>query len=213
VKAWIRAAGEVARGRLKAKSWQGQTLYMGHGSRRRTVKIYCKGDEIEAHKLSQDFDADNYKALVKYADNILRCEVTYRGLELKRLDMEHGTAWDAKAVADMYWKGLACMELPENLTLPDETVAGLPGRLQGVYLMWASGKDIRQTFPKRTFYRYRSELLKATEGKVDISIQQRKAETNNVVPLWRYLYAEPAGVPDWAIGTSLYWEPPVRQAR
>ncbi|KLB40221.1 hypothetical protein XEUV206_13880, partial [Xanthomonas euvesicatoria] len=58
--------------------------------------------------------------------------------------------------------------------------------------------------PHRTFYKYRSELL--SHG-VDIATLVPR-EVSNVVPLFRTLEAVPAPVPDWAVGTLLYFEPP-----
>ena len=52
-------------------------------------------------------------------------------------------------------------------------------------------------------YRHRGQLLK--HG-IDISIPKSDV-TTNIVPLIRVLEAIPVGVPDWAEGTSLYFEP------
>ena len=59
---------------------------------------------------------------------------------------------------------------------------------------------------RKTFYRYRTELLK--HG-IDISIKQARTglDLSNVVPLGTVLHAYPVGVPAWAIGTPLYFEP------
>jgi II/X family phage/plasmid replication protein len=58
-------------------------------------------------------------------------------------------------------------------------------------------------FSKSGFYKYRAELL--PHG-IDIATLMPK-EVSNVVPLYRVLEAKPAQVPEWAIGTRLYFEP------
>jgi II/X family phage/plasmid replication protein len=52
---------------------------------------------------------------------------------------------------------------------------------------------------KSSFYRYRTQILK--HG-IDISITQ-DSKRNNVVPLIRYLEAEPAAIPQWAYDKKL----------
>ena len=58
--------------------------------------------------------------------------------------------------------------------------------------------------PRRTFYRHRTALL--AHG-IDIGVKQERVPESNVVPLRAVLHAFPVGVPDWAIGTPLYFEP------
>jgi II/X family phage/plasmid replication protein len=59
-------------------------------------------------------------------------------------------------------------------------------------------------FPSTTFYRHRAELL--PHG-IDIATLVPREGVSNVVPLHRVLEAVPVSVPDWAIGTPLYFEP------
>jgi II/X family phage/plasmid replication protein len=59
-------------------------------------------------------------------------------------------------------------------------------------------------YPKASFYRYRSEFLK--KG-IDIAIRQ-PSKPDNIIPLIRVLRPEAiAQIPDWAIGTTLYFDP------
>lgn len=56
---------------------------------------------------------------------------------------------------------------------------------------------------RATFYRYRSDFLKLG---IDIAIRQ-PSEPENVIPLVRVLKPEAISqVPDWAVGTSIYYE-------
>ena len=61
-------------------------------------------------------------------------------------------------------------------------------------------------FPRNTFYRHRTALLKCG---IDISVKQERQEVknSNVVPLRVVLVGQPAIVPDWAMNTPLYFEP------
>ena len=76
---------------------------------------------------------------------------------------------------------------------------------------WLNRPEARQTHSRRppTFYRYRREFLK--HG-IDIAIRQ-PSKPDNVIPLIRVLRPEAiAQVPDWAIGTPLYFDPRSNQA-
>ena len=50
---------------------------------------------------------------------------------------------------------------------------------------------------KPTFYRVRKQLLAFG---IDIAVVNEK---NNIIPLIRYLEAEPVGIPDWAYEKNL----------
>lgn len=75
--------------------------------------------------------------------------------------------------------------------------------LRMAYQSWEAGADLRAILPKPTFYKYRAELLK---HEIDIATLVPR-EVSNVVPLFKSLEAKPVGVPDWAEGTPLYFEP------
>jgi II/X family phage/plasmid replication protein len=87
--------------------------------------------------------------------------------------------------------------------MTSNSIVDVPRCVRGTYQLWSDGHDCRQTLPERTFYRHRSELRK--HG-IDISIPKSDV-TANVVPLVRVLEAVPVGVPDWAEGTDMYFEP------
>ncbi|MCC5709515.1 phage/plasmid replication protein, II/X family, partial [Klebsiella pneumoniae] len=63
--------------------------------------------------------------------------------------------------------------------------------------------DIRSMHSKTAFYRYRKGLMDALG--IDIATVQYK-QPDNVVPFIRIIEAKPMGVPDWAIGTDLYFD-------
>jgi II/X family phage/plasmid replication protein len=126
-------------------------------------------------------------------------------MELKRRSLERGRAWGYDTPTVLLGERIKALDLPENIPLKTvDQVEGLSPRLVLAYRSWLQGEDLRALLPKNTFYRYRTELLK--HG-IDLSTPPRKAEVSNVIPLWRYLVAEPVGVPEWAKGTPLYFDP------
>lgn len=208
VRAWIRGASTVMRGKYQSAKLHSseQTLYLGQNSERVSLKVYCKGDELQAHPLHADMPCEQYDRLVEYADNKLRIEFTLRSKWLKRRELELVSSWGYNTAKDLYQERIQAVSLPENVPLSVNApeLEGLPARLVAVYKLWLQGEDLRQVYPKNTYYRYRRQLL---EHGIDLNSPPRKPEASNVVPMWRYLVAEPAGVPDWALGTSLYFEP------
>ena len=88
--------------------------------------------------------------------------------------------------------------LQHDHTCEDGTERSCDAR-SGIYALWLNGEDLRQSLPKNTFYRYRRTFL---EHGIDISIVHDK-HRNNIVPLVRYLEAQPADIPQWAYEKNL----------
>lgn len=200
VVAWIRSAG--ACGRLKHRGvgqFSGDTLYFGKNSRRWSAKCYSKGYEINAknRKLPDELQIPE---LLDWADKSLRIELVLRSMQLKDFLLSNGKAWCPETS-----KMLLCslvldnLEITDNMSLPDQLLNTLPPRLRGIYALWLNGEDVRQSFSKSSFYRYRRQFL---EYGIDISIIQDK-QRNNIIPLIRYLEAEPASIPQWAYEKNL----------
>ena len=211
VLAWLRAAEQTAHlaHRGRGQLVKGSTLYFGQRSRRKTLKLYAKGQEIEAKGHGQDAILDLPSARA-WADRTLRAELVLRSMELKRLGLDWVHAWHPLdgvpfAPGELLAEALGGMTMTTTSTLPDEVLSALTNAQRMGFLAWQAGHDLRQLMPPRSFYRLRSKLL--PHG-VDIATLL-PSEPSNVVPLVRVLEAVPAGVPDWAIGTPLFYEPPV----
>lgn len=210
VLAWLRAAEQTAHlsHRGRGQLCKGSTLYFGKNSRRWALKLYAKGQEIEANDSHQSALADLPHARA-WADNVLRSELVMRGMELQRLGLHVGTAWlpldgvpfDSLALLR---DRLGAMTMTTTRTLTDDVLAQLSPAQHNAYLAWVAGNDLRQTMPIRSFYRLRSKLL--PHG-VDIATLQPSEDRSNVIPLVRVLEAVPADIPEWAHGTPLLWEP------
>ena len=132
-------------------------------------------------------------------------------LQLVSERLEYVAHWGDNAGAELHSRLLAGLQIAEASMLDAHLLEGLPGRLQLAYNGWREGHDLRSMLPRNTFYRYRSELLK--HG-IDIGVKQERTspDLSNVIPLRTVLHAYPVGVPDWAVGTPLYFEPRAKVA-
>lgn len=210
VLAWLRAAEQTAHlaHRGRGQLVKGSTLYFGKSSRRWSLKLYSKGQEIHAKGHGQDAILSLPHA-VAWADRTLRAELTLRSMHLKHLGRHMVSAWldddelPSVVTASMLRKVLGGLTMTTTDRLDAETLDTFRPSLRMAYLAWEAGSDLRAMLPHRTFYKYRAELL--PHG-IDIATLVPR-EVSNVVPLFKSLEAKPVGVPDWAEGTPLYFEP------
>ena len=208
VLAWLRAAEQTAHlaHRGRGQLVKGSTLYFGKNSRRWSLKLYSKGQEITAKGHGQDAIL-SLPSAVEWADKTLRAEVTFRSMELKRQCLNHASDWiddvPSAVTATLLRERFGGMTMTTNAHLSAEVLASLRPALRMAYQSWEAGSDLRAILPHRTFYKYRSELL--PHG-VDIATVMPR-EVSNVVPLFKVLEAVPVDVPEWAQGTPLYFEP------
>ena len=206
VRAWLRAAEMQSKSRHGRPATKGGTLYFGQRSRRWSLKFYAKGDELEArekgHTLPETIpDRDK---LQRWADNKLRGELTLRGMQLHKLDLYTASRWTSELPLKLLLEHTETLQMAEQFSLSPTVIEGLPARLIAVYKLWSDGEDLRAIYPRASFYRYRRELLK--HG-IDVIVRQ-PAKAENVIPLIRVLRPEAiAQVPEWAIDTSLYFDP------
>ena len=125
-------------------------------------------------------------------------------MHLKRLGLHRLEGWSDNTASEVHHRHLAQLEISDAFMLDLATLDGLPPRLHAAYQLWKDGHDLRAMYPRPTFYRYRAQLLPLG---VDISIKQDRALESNVVPLRVALIGKPAPVPEWAVGSPLYFEP------
>lgn len=211
VLAWLRAAEQTAHlsHRGRGQLVKGSTLYFGKNSRRWSLKLYSKGQEITAKGHGQDAILALPSAR-EWADRTLRAELTLRSLELKRRGMSYVSDWfpvdgvELSVTTELLRQSLGQMTMTTISELDAEVLESLRPTLRMAYRAWQGGEDLRATLPHRTFYKFRAELLPLG---IDIATLMPK-EVSNVVPLFKTLEAVPAPVPAWAVGTPLYFEPP-----
>ncbi|EIC2966488.1 TPA: hypothetical protein KDY56_004587, partial [Vibrio parahaemolyticus] len=200
VLSWLSALERTARTRHGTAVAKGNTVYFGKNSERWSIKFYSKGQEIESHKLPAPLQLTS---LPDFANNKLRAELTLRSKELVKLGLNVGSSWFNIDIWEVYKEYLGRVEMSDQKPIDDITLK-LPRHLGLTYLSWKEGYCLKTTLPKRTFYRHRRELL---EFGIDISIPNAKEPTSNVVPLNRVIEMRPCGIPDWAFGTELLFEP------
>lgn len=208
VRAVLHAVERGARSRRSVAVSRGSTVYLGLGSRRWTLKLYSKGDELDSKSLKHQLPpAMMYREqLLDYADKALRCELQMRGLELETRGLALAGAWDVGTATEELKRRMEAMTMQESFELPSEVLAKLPARLVVVYDAWRSGRDLRSLYSRRTYFRIRRQLLDLAG--VDISVPVPLDPPENVVSFHRVLEMEPMGVPEWAIDAGLYFQPP-----
>lgn len=210
VRAVIRTASLHSRSRHGAAQTRGGTVYLGLASRRWTLKLYSKGDELDNKSMKHQLPTQlsHRDKLTNYADTALRVELQLRGLELERRGLSMAAAWSPTTSLDVLREKLETTTMHVNHRIPSEILEDLPGRLVAVYEAWRAGHDLRALYSRTTFYRYRKQLLELGVDILAPSPLPDPDQTENVVPLNRVLEGVPATVPDWAKDTPLYFQPP-----
>lgn len=184
------------------------TCIWGKGSRRWNMKVYAKRQELRKHPIPET--VPSVTQLLQLSEGLVRQEVTIRGMELKRRGLEWVRGWRTLNVTPR----ALFEELFGRLTISEATMSEpakldtIPPKLRTVYQLWHDGHDLREMFPARTFYRHRKALLALG---VDIAVK-RPRDVSNVVPLVVTLVGREVGVPQWAMGTPLYFDPAARAA-
>lgn len=185
----------------------GTSIIFGDKSRRSSLQFYAKGLEllVKGHRISVQVAEHALKA---YAMKLLRSEARCLTPFLKEHGLHLAKNWGDNSAADMHRHHIERLSISEATMIEASTLEGLSGRLQLAYDAWKQGKDLRAVLPHNTFYRYRRELLK--HG-IDIAVKQeaRHIEARSM-PLRLVVTATPAPIPDWALGTPLYFEPRAR---
>lgn len=143
--------------------FSGTTLYFAKRSRRRAIKMYVKGDELEhggkKHRLPDSLGEQKLEELKATANDALRIELRLYPLELKGLMLQDGRNWlqlDVKALFNLY---VEMIKFSPNVTLSRQRLLSLPKHLQRTYALWKEGIDIRTELSPATYYRQRRDLL------------------------------------------------------
>lgn len=179
------------------------TAYWGQKSRYFSLKAYAKGVELDKHKLSKDLPM--VAELHRFSEGLVRREVTIWARELQRRKLHLLANWSTLGASPMS----VFDDMFGRLTISEATMKepaeldAIPAKLRSVYQLWADGHDLRELFPTRTFYRHRKALLALG---VDIAVKQPR-DVSNVVPLVVTLVGHEVGIPEWARGTPLYFDP------
>jgi len=201
VYSWLNHAEKTCRTRSGTAMSKGTTVYMNKTSQRWNVVMYSKGQELEKHSLPRELQGGS---LETYADNKLRVELRLKQKELAKIGLSNGKPWLALDVWPLFKDYVGRVEMTEHSIRP-ENLLEIPKFARTTYRLWLLGDDVRQYVSKAKFYKDRKALL---EMGIDISVPKPVDNENiNVVPLKRVLELKPAGIPEWAYGTNLVFEP------
>lgn len=200
VYAWLNHAEKTCRTRAGTAISRGNTVYLNKSSERWNVVMYSKGLELEKHQLPAELAE---WGLTDYADNKLRVELRLRGKELSKIGLKTGIGWLSADPWSIYVDYVGRVEMTEQ-NIRTENLFEIPKFARLTYELWSCGKDVRQFVSRRKFYKDRKALL---DFGIDISVPRPVETHSNVVPLRKVLELKPAGVPDWAYGTKLMFEP------
>jgi hypothetical protein len=211
---WLRAAADSANMSHRGRGqFSGDTLYWGKKSRRWALKMYPKGAELKAHKPKKGITEHPHylSGVTDFADKALRVELTLRGMELKDKRLSGVQDWREGVIETAYSSYLEGLEFSQNMKVTEipPDLEKLEARHRAVVLAWHAGHDLRVMYPRATWYRYRTEIMKSISLDIALPPPNVLPERSNVIPLFTILHAKPMSVPDWAKGTSLYFEPPV----
>lgn len=201
VLAWLRAAEFKARTRAGRPVSKGSTIYFQKTSRRWSLKFYSKGDEIERHKFPRHFDTSQSEFLKSHANNLLRCELTLRSMQLKELGLSRLGDLTQDKCQELFFSYQEKIDMNAQVELAQEFEMNLPRTVTSTYMHWKKGVDLRSVLPKPTFYRHRKILL---EHNIDIAIAPDfESKSSNVIPLMRVLEARPVAIPQQAYDLNL----------
>lgn len=215
VEAFLYSAERTAHMRYKGQGIMTKgTLYFGKHSRRESLKLYNKLNEIKAKGHELPMQLRGMPELYKWTTGKIRLEATTRSMQLKDLGLRLACNWGFETPHETLNRLLKGLNMSEQHTLSEANLDGLPPRLISVYHMWKDGHDLKKIYldkktgyPTSTFKRYRKELL--SHG-IDIAIKQgnRPEPSPNVIEFRRVLRPERCEqIPAWAIGTALAFQP------
>lgn len=164
--------------------WFTNTRYM--------LKFYVKALEMAAHG---DTESKAYEFALQHG--IVRAE-----LELKRRHLadigwhEYGQflrAWDMGTVHQLFDEYTKPFMESKGVASPSVFIDSLPQRLRVVVSAFLSGQDVRAMMSRRTFYRYRKQLL-------DYGLDIADDAPAQVTTIIREVEIKPLTAPEW------YWE-------
>lgn len=153
---YLRYAETTTRSRHGRALADSGTVYYGKHSRRWSLKMYCKHCELKKHL--PHVDSGLFFELLEFTRPQLRIELTLRRPELKDRD----TLDEA-----IIWEFLSKIEMPQ-MKAKYLTDVDMRPVLKLTLQSWYDGTDVSLMFPRRTFYRYRKEILQETG--IDISM-------------------------------------------
>ena len=185
---------------------RGHSLYFNQSSRRWSIVVYAKGQELDKHRLHPDFKHRNF--IYEQADNLVRVELRLKTLELKDCDCRKLYQLTPEKLTALYQERLERIQMNTIAELPTETISTMKPCFRSTYLMWKEGVNVQAMMKSPTFYRHASALRKLG---VDISVPYSGKTTAKIIPLTTAIEGKPYQTPDFAYEQDLVFKPqPVR---
>lgn len=191
------------RSRMGRAQTRGGTVYHGRNSRRWSIKMYNKGEELQAgkkHRLSPELQST---PIFDFSQSLLRVELTLRSKQLKELSLDSGRSLTPATCRQLFDEYFGRVEMSPQVDIASDEVISLPRAIRSTYLLWKEGIDVRNMHSRPTFYRHRSHLLRYG---VDIDLPVHSDESN-VIPMFRTVVGNPVSIPSWAYDDNLVFDP------
>ena len=146
-------------------SWSGygsdgvETIYNGQRSTRVSDKFYNKYVELEKNKIPNGLP--ERERILKYAEGLLRFEVTLRAKELKRLGLDYADQWSQERVKNILMTRIAKFKLHGALTeqLEQPIIEGLSKTQRVFYALRQQGVDLAKVPSYAPLIRARNAII------------------------------------------------------
>ncbi len=206
VLSFINVMASNSRTKAQSSVMKGQTVYFNKESKRWSIKMYSKGQEINLPRNKKAGGFIMPPELVKFADPLLRIELTLKSNELREIGLHLASEWRNIEELNVFTDYVERIQMASQMKIENLSSKIKLSGVKSTYLLWLNGEDPRLILPKNTFYRHRRTLL---EHDVDISILNTKEQqdTAKIVPLCKVLELKPAEFPHWVSGTEFLFEP------
>lgn len=206
VLSYLYHVSQNSRTRTQSAVSKGSTVYLNKESRRWSVKLYSKGQEVELPRNNKQGLIEFTPSMQSYCDDALRIELTLKQSELNDIGLKYLSAWNNVEIENLFNDYYERLVMADQLELQLIDLSKLSLGVRSTYQLWFTGHDVRNMVSKPTFYRHRKTLL---EHGIDISMPSNTSQPDrsNVVPLIRTITLVPAPIPNWAHGTQLFFEP------
>lgn len=202
VRAYINQLSAIAHTRNGRPAQKGWTLSFNPGSRRWKLKVYSKGDELDAHKLHRDFPHKDF--IKQQADSLCRVELRLHSLELAENGINSVNELTQEKLAEIYAEYVGRVQMSEKLDITPEEIQALPWSLKATYNNWKGGIDLLASMKPSTYRRHRLQLREKVG--IDISRPHQEAQVSNIVPLRQVVNARNYSIPLEAFNKDLVFQ-------
>ncbi len=199
-KAYIRQHGTHAKTRSGRGNDKKDTCTFQKGSRRWSLVMYHKGEELKAHKLNANLPTTR---LQEEADRLCRVELRLLGLELEKLNLRTASKLTPNRLQKIYEAYLMKIELNSAIEIPSEVLLAMPRCYRDTYQLWRAGIDVAQTMKNDTMYRHQRYLK---QHGINIFVPCIADEYAEVIPMKRILKGRAYEIPQWAIDEGIVFQ-------